>query len=129
MDLHQVSRMKMNFLLMLVGLVHGLGVGSFNPLPDLSMEILNLFGSLFGLSTKFGGSRDGSKVQRGPWIIPIDHLKWGELSGLTQCSINMGKEFIPPFHKHPKQGSQGSVGHLRLGMTSGAKLEVSPHLS
>jgi len=100
----------MNLLLMFVGLLHGLGVGSLNSLLDLSVEILNLFGSLLHVPTKFGGSREGSKVQRIPRIETIDHLKWRKSSGLTLCFIKgklrMGKEFIPPLHillyKHPK---------------------------
>jgi len=105
------------------------------------MELLDLFGSLLGLPTKFGGSREWSKVQRRPWVTPIDYLEGGEPSGLAWCSIerklHMGNKLIPPLdilpHKHPKQGTQGSVSHIHLavglGMASGAKLEMSPHLS
>jgi len=102
--------------------------------------LFDLLGSLLGLPTKFGGSRNGSEIQRGPRIVAINHLKWGELSGLAWCPIEgklrMGKELIPPCHtfleKYPKQGTKTPVSDfglaVGLGMESGAKLEVSPHL-
>ena len=87
-----------------------LRVNSFNPLLNLSMEFLDLFGSLLGLPTKFGGGGEWIEVQWSPWVTPINYLKRGEPCGIAWCSIEdklyMGEELIPPLdilsHKYPK---------------------------
>jgi len=97
-------------LLVLVNLLHDLEVNLLNPFPNLNMEVLDLFGPLLSLPTKFGGNGEWSEVQRGPWVAPIDNLEGGELCGFAwgpiESKLRMGKELIPPLdiplHKDPK---------------------------
>jgi len=79
----QVSQLEIDLLLVLIDLLHDLGVGSVNSFSNLGMKFLDLLGSLFGLPTQFGGHREWSKVQRSPWVIPIDYLEGRASSGLA----------------------------------------------
>ena len=47
---------------MLVDLLHDLGVNLLNSLPDLSVEVLDLLGSFFGLPTELGRSGKWNEV-------------------------------------------------------------------
>jgi len=71
----QVPQLEMDLPFVLVGLMYGLGIGLFNPLPNLSMKVFDFFSSFLGLPTKLARSGDGCEVQESFWITPIDHLK------------------------------------------------------
>jgi len=75
--------LEKNLFLVLVSLLYGLGAGLFNSLSSLSIKVLDFLMPLLDLPTKFGRIWDGSEIQRSPWIVSIDHFKWGEVSGLT----------------------------------------------
>jgi len=45
-----------------VSLLHGLGIEIFNSLPNLSIKVLDVLGSLLGRPTKFGRGGDRCEV-------------------------------------------------------------------
>ena len=72
---------------MLVDLLHDLGVNLLSPFPNLSMEVLDIFGSLLGLPTKLDSSGNGSEIDLCAWIGPIDPLEWRETRSFAWCPI------------------------------------------
>ena len=72
-----------HFPLVFVGLMHGLGIRLLNSLPNLGMKIFDLLGSFLGLPTKLARCGNGSEVQGGLGIVPIDHLERREVGGFA----------------------------------------------
>jgi len=64
-DPYQVAQLKMELFLILVGFLHGLGIGPFNPLPDLCMEVFYLLSSILSLLTTFVGKKEWERDLKG----------------------------------------------------------------
>jgi len=61
---YQVSRLKMNLSLVLVGIVHRSFISFGNAITDLGMEFLNFFCPFLGFPTKLSGSWNRNEIKR-----------------------------------------------------------------